>query len=91
MEQRYGTSLDELAWIDEFSSAIRPYVRVRPEDGVLIKMPLEVTKLNDVGIHLLGRALEGVPIEQIVREAGALEHPDRIFPGQELIIPDLDD
>ncbi len=78
LDHPFGTRLADLSWIDEFASRIRPYVRVRPEDGVLIKMPLEVTKLNPTGVHLLLRALEGDPIEKIVQEAGALEHPDRL-------------
>ena len=36
VEQRFGTDLTDLSWIDEFAERIRPYVRVRAEDGVLI-------------------------------------------------------
>ncbi len=78
MEKRFGESLADLGWIDEFAERIRPYVRVRAEDGVLIQMPLTVTKLNDTGVRLLARSLEGVSIETIAREAGACGHPERL-------------
>jgi radical SAM protein with 4Fe4S-binding SPASM domain len=78
VKQRFGETLADLAWIDEFVARIRQYVRVRAADGVLIKMPLEVTKLNDTGVRLLGRALDGAPIEKIARECGAAGHPERV-------------
>ncbi len=77
--ESFGTRMEHLDWIDSFVANIRPYVRVRLEDGVLIKMPTEAFQINRSGLALLERALAGgEPIQKIVRSIGGLEHPERI-------------
>ena len=62
MGEEFGARLEHLDWIDQFVAKIRPYVRVRLEDGVLIKMPTETFKINRSGLALLDRAMQGEPI-----------------------------
>ena len=57
--ETFGTELEHLDWIDEFVANVKPYVRVRPEDGVLIKMPTEAFQLNRQGLTLMNRAMQG--------------------------------
>ncbi len=76
---RFGSRLEDLDWIDPFVIAIRPYVRVRLEDGVLIKMPMEVHQLNHAGLRLLDRALQGQSARQLAEELGAADHPERLY------------
>ena len=75
----FGTRLEHLDWIDEFVDSVRPYVRVRPEDKVLIKMPTEVFQLNPSGIELLDRVLHGERMRDVAPSVGAGKHPDRIL------------
>lgn len=77
-DEEFGTRLEHLDWIDEFVARVKDYVRVRPEDGVLIKMPQEVFQLNRSGLLLLERALGGEKARRIALSAGALNHPERI-------------
>ena len=76
---RFGTRLDDLRWIDPFVAQIRPYVRVRLEDGVLIKMPMEVFQLSRTGLQLLHRALQGETIAEVAAAVGAAAHGQRIY------------
>lgn len=75
----FGERLEDLDWIDEFIENVRSYVRVRPDDGVLIKMPTEVFKLNPTGIMLMDRAMKGETMRQIALSVGAGSQPERIF------------
>ena len=77
-DDTFGTRLEHLDWIDEFVASIRSYVRVRADDGVLIKMPSEVFPLSRSGVGLLERALAGEPIRQIALAVEVLDHPERI-------------
>ncbi|MAT72746.1 MAG: hypothetical protein CMJ58_24975 [Planctomycetaceae bacterium] len=77
--EEFGTRLEHLDWIDEFVANVRSYVRVRPDDGVLIKMPTEVFQLNRSGLTLLSRCLEGETARQVALSAGVLNHPERIY------------
>ena len=76
---RFGSTVEDLAWIEEFAQNVRAFVRVRLEDSVLIKVPIEVHKLNPTGADLLNRALEGGSAAEIVEATGATGRPDRIF------------
>ena len=49
--EAFGTELRHLDWIDQFVANVRPYIRVRLEDGVLIKMPMEVFQINRTGLR----------------------------------------
>ena len=77
-DDSFGWRCEDLDWIDAFVTNIRPYVRLRREDGVLIKMPSEVYQINPGGAALLGRALAGETIGQILLSADAASHPERI-------------
>ena len=48
-----------LDWIDGYAARIRPFVHVREEDRLLIKVPNEAYKLNPSGVRVLRRVLEG--------------------------------
>ena len=75
----FGTRVTDLAWIDEFVSNVRPYVRVRPEDGVLIKLPTEVFQLNSTGLNLLDRTVRGEPIAHILAALSVEGDRQRLF------------
>jgi len=56
----------DLAWIDDFTASIRPYVRVRLEDRLLILVPNEVYKLNPTGLAVLKHLLDGGTIAEVI-------------------------
>lgn len=56
----------ELSWIDDFVRQIRSLVMVREEDDLLIILPNQAYKLNRSALTLLGRALAGESIDEIV-------------------------
>ena len=53
-----GNAVD-LSWVDEFIDNIRPYVRAREQDSVLIKLPNQVFHLNDSGVRIMSFLLAG--------------------------------
>ena len=55
-----------LAWVDEFIANVRPYVVVRLEDNLLIRMPNQAHKLNSEGARILDFLLGGGRIAEIV-------------------------
>lgn len=75
----FGSQVEDLEWIDTFVRSIRPYVRVRRADGVLIKLPMEVFQLNNTGLSLLEWALDGKSIGAIVESLGIAEHEQRLY------------
>ncbi|RMF82819.1 MAG: hypothetical protein D6744_05670, partial [Planctomycetota bacterium] len=75
----FGRRLADLDWIDEFAANVRPYVRVRPEDGVLIKMPTEAFQMNPTGLRLLSRVLGGERIREVALSEGCREHAERVL------------
>ena len=79
IQDRFGSKLEHLDWIDEFVANIRPYVSVRLEDNVLIKIPLEVYQVNKTGIQILHRALEGERARDVALAMGADTDPQRIY------------
>ena len=48
-----------IEWIDGYVSRIKPYVRVRGYDSLLIKIPNQVYKLNSQGLKVLKYLLGG--------------------------------
>jgi radical SAM protein with 4Fe4S-binding SPASM domain len=75
----FGSRLEDLAWIDQWVANVRPYVRVRVEDRVLIKLPMDVYALNAAAVSMLDQALRGEPAARIAQLAGAVGRPDRLF------------
>lgn len=65
-----------LAWIDEFIDNIRPYVRVRERDSILIKMPNQAFRLNATGARVMRFLLEGGEVGALLREAGEDKAPE---------------
>jgi len=53
-------------WIDDYVGRIKPYVRVREEDSLLIKIPNETYKLNAQGIRLLKFIIAGGSAVKVV-------------------------
>lgn len=76
--ENFGSELQHLEWIDEWAQNVRPYIRVRAEDGVLIKMPTEAFKLNRTGLLLLERVLGGERMQRVALSVGAGSSPERI-------------
>ena len=62
--------LHPLGWIDDYVARLRGYVVVRAEDALLIKVPNEAHKLNPAGVAILGRLLDGEPVESLWRSFG---------------------
>jgi radical SAM protein with 4Fe4S-binding SPASM domain len=58
----------DLSWIEPFVDRIRPYVSVRLEDNVLIRMPNECFKLNRTGARLLHFMLNSGRLRTILKE-----------------------
>jgi len=56
----------DLDWVDGFVARIRPHVRVRLSDRVLIHMPNRAFKLNRTGARLLHHLLEGKSVRLIL-------------------------
>ncbi|WP_052813246.1 radical SAM/SPASM domain-containing protein [Desulfonatronum thioautotrophicum] len=63
----------DLAWVDEFIANVRPYVVVRLEDNLLIRMPNQAHKLNPEGAGILHYLLGGGRVAEIVARINA-EH-----------------
>lgn len=53
-------------WVDEYIRNVGPYVYVREEDNLLIKIPNEAHKLNPQGIKVLRHLLNGASVYTIV-------------------------
>ena len=72
-----------LSWIDGFWRQARPYLFVRPEDGVLIMPPSRVYQLNESGLALLawlgrGRRISRFPgLRDVAKDAGAAGREER--------------
>lgn len=59
-----------LEWIDEYVARLREYVVVREEDRLLIKVPNEAHKLNESGVRVLKRLLDGESVLELWRSHG---------------------
>ncbi len=59
-----------LDWIDEYVARLREYVVVREEDRLLIKVPNEAHKLNESGVRVLKRLLDGESVLELWRSYG---------------------
>lgn len=57
----------DLAWVDEFILNVRPYIYVREEDSLLIRMPNRAHRLNAQGVKVLRYLLNGGTMEGICR------------------------
>lgn len=53
-------------WIDGYVARIKPYVRVRRADSLLIKIPNQAYKLNQQGLKLLEYLMEGGKISEVL-------------------------
>ncbi|MCX5793020.1 MAG: radical SAM protein [Elusimicrobia bacterium] len=53
-------------WIDAYVERIRPYVRVRVKDSLLIKIPNQAWKLNPQGVKLLAFLLGGGRVLEVM-------------------------
>ncbi|MBI4802558.1 MAG: radical SAM protein [Elusimicrobia bacterium] len=60
-------------WIDGYAARIKPYVRVRAEDSLLIKIPNQTYKLNPQGLKILAFLLEGGSIFSVLEKFGDKE------------------
>ena len=56
----------DLRWVDDFIASIRPHVRVRLEDNLLILVPNEAYKLNATGLVILDHLLRGGQISEVL-------------------------
>ncbi|MFH1360952.1 MAG: radical SAM protein [Candidatus Omnitrophota bacterium] len=56
----------QLHWVDEYIKNVKPYIYVREEDHLLIKIPNEAHKLNEQAVKILKHLLQGQSIYAIV-------------------------
>ena len=56
----------KVQWVDEYVKNITPYIFVREEDHILIKIPNEAYKLNPQGIKILKYLLKGESVYSII-------------------------
>jgi len=66
---RYYSHID---WVDEYVKNVAPYMYVREEDSLLIKIPNEVYKLNASGVSIRKRLFRGEAVRDII-----CAYPDR--------------
>ncbi|PTN38680.1 radical SAM protein [Desulfonatronum sp. SC1] len=76
-----------LAWVDEFIANVRPYVVVRLEDNLLIRMPNQAHKLNPEGARILDYLLGGGQVAEIVARISAGNGNNGADSGQGLSRP----
>ena len=74
----FGSRLEDLDWIDPFIANVRPWVKVRVEDNVLIKLPLEAYPLNAQGARMFAALLGGMTVRELARRSGAAKRPERL-------------
>ena len=55
-------------WIDGYAARIKPYVRVREADSLLIKIPNQTHKLNPQGVKILKFLFEGGSAVSVVEK-----------------------
>lgn len=55
-----------LLWVDEFIASVRPYIEVRLEDNLLIRMPNQAHKLNSTGAQVLDFLLSKGSMAELV-------------------------
>jgi radical SAM protein with 4Fe4S-binding SPASM domain len=72
---------EKLAWIDGYAAEVKPYLRVRRADSLLIKIPNQAYKLNAQGVKLLEYAFSG---------GSVLEIPPK-YPDPEKVAADIYD
>lgn len=60
----------ELDWVDEFIGNVRPYIMVREEDNLLIRMPNQAHRLNPEGVRILKHLLDGGTMVQLEHRLG---------------------
>jgi radical SAM protein with 4Fe4S-binding SPASM domain len=63
-------------WIDQFIDNVRPYIFVREEDDLLIKVPNQAFRLNSSGVRVLRFLLDGGTIGQLLEQCGAGREED---------------
>ncbi len=56
----------QIAWVDEYMKNVAPYIYVRREDNLLIKIPNQVYKLNLQGVKILRYLLAGGSVYGII-------------------------
>lgn len=57
---------NRVKWVDEYMKNVSPYIYVREEDNLLIKIPNEAYKLNPEGLKILKTMLSGRSIYCII-------------------------
>ena len=69
----------QLDWIDAFVARIRPFVHVRLNDRVLIRLPNQAFKLNRTGARVLNHIIHGGSIKDILKVRSYDENlPDQL-------------
>ncbi len=72
---------EKLSWIDGYAAEVKPYLRVRAADSLLIKVPNQAYKLNAQGVKLLGYVFSG---------GSVLDIPPK-YPAPEKVAADIYD
>lgn len=63
-------SRPDLSWVAEWIENVRDHVFVRAEDRVFVQRPNRACHLNEAGIAILGRLLDGEALERILEPHG---------------------
>lgn len=58
----------QIKWVDEYINNVAPYIYVREQDHLLIKIPNEAYKLNNQGVKILKHLLSGESVYTIIDE-----------------------
>jgi hypothetical protein len=56
----------QVGWVDDYVKNIAPYIHVRRQDALLIKIPNEAYKLNAQAMDVLRHILDGGSVYDIV-------------------------
>ncbi len=67
----------DIEWVDAYAARIRPFVFVREEDRLLIKIPNQAYKLNESGLRTLRHLLDGGRVGEILDRAADPESAAR--------------
>ncbi|MBU1076074.1 MAG: radical SAM protein [Spirochaetes bacterium] len=69
----------QIKWVDEYIRNIGPYIYVREEDRLLIKIPNEAYKINSQGIRVIKHLLTGSSVYSIIDS-----YPDKERAAQDI-------
>ncbi|MBN2104828.1 radical SAM protein [bacterium] len=67
--------LENIGWVDDYLHQIQPFIFIREDDQLLIKIPNEAYKLNSQGVRILQHFFQGGNVQQIIE---AYDNPEKV-------------